>query len=261
MIEACENLLKAAEKDKAEAIDLKDAKATETDEAKLKLEQEQKKSQTLAAENAGLAFQLTTDKSVHEVEKKQLWNQIEVGKMEIERLDQDVFRLANKLMAVNGPNNDPKAMENLNPLAPPPQQAVATLKAEVEQPENFVHRQAPFDYTIVSNPNSPASAAVATQRRIDALEEQLKIYRVLLEEGNKYRKASGIRAKLLEAGLFMGQPFKSYATSQYYRGIGKARGNGGGDDVEGGLAYSEYSTVPVPAELDNTEMVEWEELF
>ena len=182
------------------------------------LKEERKKIQTLGAENARLAFQQTIDKGSFDAQKKSLWREVQERRQEIERLEADVHRLAVKLAAAGkiaaGGN-----VTSTYPFATPSPEAIAALKTRAEEPENFVHRNAPFDYKVTPNLDHPATAAAQTRDRIQALEDQLYLYRVILTDGNKMLNAPGIRHKLIQTGLYMGAPTKTYVKPEYYREV------------------------------------------
>jgi hypothetical protein len=211
-------------------------KPEELEETVQKLNEERKKSKALAVENTQLAFQVASHKGTFEAERKGLWAQIKEQKQEIERLDQDVFRLASKLTAAAA------AKENSNPFADPSPRDVAALKLKAEQPDNFIIRNGAFDYDVVPNPDSPVTAENMKRDYVARLEDQLRIYRVLLENGNKMKKSPGIRERLLGTGLYARRPHKTYVTPEYFRDVQKLKVEDDEEDVHAydTLALSKY---------------------
>jgi chromosome segregation ATPase len=213
-------------------------KPEELEETAQKLNEERKISKALAAENTQLAFQVASHKGTFEAERKGLWAQIKEQKQEIERLDQDVFRLASKLTAA-------AAKENSNPFADPSPRNVAALKLKVEQPDNFIFRNGAFDYDVVPNPDSPVTAENVKRDYVARLEDQLRIYRVLLENGNKMKKPPGIREKLFATGLYARSPHKTYVTPEYFRDVQKLKVEDDEEDVHAydTSALSKYAAL------------------
>jgi hypothetical protein len=177
------------------------------------LEAANKRIKILAAENTRLNFQITTDRAHFETERKASKRTADDKKMEIERLEADVHRLATKLSA------NPHFAAANNPFASPSPQAVAPLKTQTEQPNNIVIRAAPFDYSVTPNPSSPNAALQAAERRIASLEEYNKMLTLLLEQGANHRKNPAIRATLLEKGLYAAKPFRAYVQPDYWRDV------------------------------------------
>lgn len=201
-------------------------KPVELEEAVHKLNEERKKSRALAAENTQLAFQVASHRGTFEAERKGLWAQIKEHKQEIERLNQDTFRLASKLTTTT-------AKENTNPFATPSRQDVAALKLKTEQPDNFIFRNAAFDYDVVPNPDSPVTVENTKRDYIARLEDQMRCYRKLLKEGKEFKDDAEICAKTARMGLHKDSPKKSYVNPQYYDEVMRAQSEvrGNGDDA------------------------------
>jgi hypothetical protein len=146
---------------------------------------------------------------------------------------------------------DDKVRENFSPFAAP-------KSSRVEEPGSIIYRHAPFEYTRVPRPLDPVPAP--DKRRVEVLEQQLKIYQALLDQDNinNFRGLSRVQELLMESGLHKDHPAKGYVNPQYYSYV---------EHVRGQAALSAPCRPFKPQdpsglfELDNLEMIDGEDLF
>jgi hypothetical protein len=230
-----------------------------------KLAEEQQKAQNLTAENARLIYQMTTDKSISDVEKKHLWRQIADQRTETKRLEQEVFRLASKLIIAERQLNEfsrdeAKAKENLKPSTESPiNQCFAVPE---EQPDDANQCDAAFENKTMPDPHLLDTALKGDKHRIEMLEHQLNLYRILLKQGNEFRNVPHINIKLMETGLHKDAPTKGYVNAQYYSSLERTRGQRAMSASYG----PETTSVKIePAasvfELDHLVMVDYEDFY
>jgi chromosome segregation ATPase len=157
---------------------------------------------------------------------------------------------------------------------------IANLKKELTSA-----RTAP-EITEVTDPQVDRSDDAVNRKlrlRLANAENEVKMYRMMMQGSGQYHNVADIRAKLVETGLFIGQPLKKYVNPNWFQVVEAARAGGQWElhkpeddrvEVDPRDGHRDHkrgdSLVDLEARflmdadmvvtLDNTEMVEWDEI-
>lgn len=246
---------------KCVALEKQTSTANSTQELETWLLEEQRKAKKFEAENIRLTHQLTTEKAGFEAERKSMRRQINDGKAEIARLEQDVARLANKLMLTECKVNDinrihGKLKENAyqkHNLFLVPENLYRSTELGV-----IADGQAIFDNAIIT-----LTSGTLDKKDDDALARQVKIYEALVELENQAQdpiEMQQIQARLMQSGLHKDCPRKGYVDSAYYNRSAVSRGlNPLAASFD--LAASVPESLAEVFELDYLEMTDSEDVY